>query len=121
MDLGELLEANRAVAPATGGLEPAARKDLGRAAGVEQSISSPTRIAATIAALWEDALGVEKVGEKDDFFALGGHSLSLVQVAAQLRREFDLDLPLTELIEQSSFAHWTRTVHLALKTRGGGE
>jgi amino acid adenylation domain-containing protein len=56
--------------------------------------ASPTEIA--VAAIWRDLLGVEQVGRTDDFFALGGHSLHVAQVAArlqdQLGREVALDL-----------------------------
>jgi amino acid adenylation domain-containing protein len=37
-----------------------------------------------VAALWSDLLGVERVGMSDDFFALGGDSLSAARMAAVL-------------------------------------
>jgi amino acid adenylation domain-containing protein len=41
-----------------------------------------------IAAVWQETLKVEKVGTADNFFDLGGHSLSLVQVHMKLRAIF---------------------------------
>ncbi len=35
-----------------------------------------------LCALWSDLLGVERVGVRDDFFALGGDSLSMMKLAA---------------------------------------
>ncbi|MBL3945345.1 hypothetical protein FH719_24165, partial [Bacteroides thetaiotaomicron] len=40
----------------------------------------------TLAALWSDLLGVERVGRHDNFFALGGHSLIAVQLIERLRQ-----------------------------------
>jgi acyl carrier protein len=67
-----------------------------------------------IRALWQDALGVDDIRDKDDFFDLGGNSLSLVQAAAQLRESFQVDVPLSELIENSSVAHWVALTRRAL-------
>ncbi|MGA5820363.1 amino acid adenylation domain-containing protein [Kitasatospora sp. NPDC094028] len=48
----------------------------------------------SIAALWCELLGVERVGVQDNFFDLGGHSLLLarlrVELAATLRREVSM-------------------------------
>ncbi|NEY34579.1 amino acid adenylation domain-containing protein, partial [Streptomyces sp. PRKS01-65] len=40
----------------------------------------------TLAAIWADVLGVERVGADDNFFALGGDSILSIQVVAQARQ-----------------------------------
>jgi acyl-coenzyme A synthetase/AMP-(fatty) acid ligase len=57
-----------------------------------------------LAALWQDLLGVERVGADDDFFALGGHSLLATRVHARLRVELRVDLPLRTLFDQPTVA-----------------
>ncbi len=52
---------------------------------------------ARLIALWEDILGVSPVGVRDDFFALGGHSLDAVRLIQQIERLFDQRLPLSIL------------------------
>lgn len=53
----------------------------------------------TIAAIWQVALGVDKVGVDDSFFELGGDSLIALQVISQLKEEFKLDIPVVSLYE----------------------
>jgi acyl-CoA synthetase (AMP-forming)/AMP-acid ligase II/acyl carrier protein len=50
--------------------------------------------------VWQEELGVERVGADDSFFELGGTSLTAMQVMLRLCREFDIDLPL-----ESMFLH----------------
>ena len=56
---------------------------------------SPTQ--ARLASIWRSILGVAHVNRTDDFFALGGHSLSALRVLTQLRESFGVDLPLKTL------------------------
>ncbi|WP_331375415.1 amino acid adenylation domain-containing protein [Sinorhizobium chiapasense] len=43
-------------------------------------------VETTLAAIWAELLGVERVGRHDHFFELGGHSLMAVQLMERLRR-----------------------------------
>ncbi len=52
-----------------------------------------------LAAIWQQVLGVERVGRSDHFFELGGHSLLATQVVSRLRAEHGLALPLKALFE----------------------
>ena len=47
----------------------------------------------TLAQVWQELLGVERVGRHDNFFDLGGHSLLLVQLIERLR-QVDLSVDL---------------------------
>ena len=48
----------------------------------------------TLAAIFTELLGIEKVGIHDNFFELGGHSLLGVQLASKIRKQYAVDLDL---------------------------
>jgi FkbM family methyltransferase len=53
----------------------------------------------SIAAIWQQALGVEKVGVYDNFFDLGGHSLLMIQVHTRLRGELNRELAVIDMFK----------------------
>jgi amino acid adenylation domain-containing protein len=61
-----------------------------------------------VAAVWRSVLGLERVGLHDNFFDLGGHSLLLVKLHVQLKREFDTQFPLVELFQHATVAAQAR-------------
>src|SRR5439155_1105218 len=50
-----------------------------------------------LAQLWEEVLAVRPVGVRDDFFALGGHSLAAAQLFSRIERRFGKRLALATL------------------------
>lgn len=57
-----------------------------------------------IAAIWQELLGLERVGATDNFFDLGGHSLLAAQVLTRLRDSLGVDLPLDALFSAPTVA-----------------
>jgi phthiocerol/phenolphthiocerol synthesis type-I polyketide synthase E len=53
----------------------------------------------TIAAVWQELLGIEQIGIYDNFFDLGGSSLLGLKVVARLKQELRLDIPVVALFE----------------------
>jgi hypothetical protein len=75
-----------------------------------------TELERIIAAIWQEALQVHKVGRNDNFFDLGGHSLLLVHVHRRLQERLGTDLALIELFR------WPTVGYLAHHlTRGTDE
>ena len=56
-----------------------------------------------IARIWEELLGIERVGVYDDFFALGGHSLLATQAVIRIRNAV-ADIPLHSLFNAPTVA-----------------
>ncbi|MFG2296413.1 amino acid adenylation domain-containing protein [Streptomyces sp. NPDC048603] len=65
----------------------------GAAAGAG-AVAPRTAVELRMARLWEEVLDTAPVGVRDDFFALGGHSLRAFALMGAVRREFGVELPL---------------------------
>jgi amino acid adenylation domain-containing protein len=73
-----------------------------------------TPVEDVIAAIWAEALGRERVGTGDNFFALGGHSLLATWVIVRLRKAFAVELPLRALFDAPTVAGLATRVETAL-------
>jgi len=63
-----------------------------------------TQVEKTIAGVWQDVLGVSRVGVHDNFFDLGGNSLLGMQLVSMLRKAFLLELPMNSIFESQTVA-----------------
>ncbi len=52
-----------------------------------------------LAVIWRETLHVTDVGIRDNFFDLGGHSLLLIRLIAQIQKEFGQRLPVATVLE----------------------
>src|SRR5207302_10472066 len=79
-----------------------------------------------ITLVWQEVLGVEKVGVYDNFFDLGGNSLLLVQLHRKLQIELRRKIPLVEMFRHPSvdaMVHYlfasARNAHAAIADNDG--
>ena len=57
-----------------------------------------------LAEIWRELLGIEKVGVHDNFFALGGNSLTVTQVLARLQKRFPVEVSVRDLFNAPTIA-----------------
>ncbi len=70
----------------------------------ESFVAPTTASEEQLATIWQNVLGVEKVGTQDNFFDLGGHSLSVIKVMVQAREILDVNLSLQQFFETPTVA-----------------
>jgi len=63
-----------------------------------------------LARLWQELLGLSRVGRHDNFFELGGHSLLAVQLLARLHEGQGITLPLSKVFEAPTLASLAEAV-----------
>ncbi|MBD0259292.1 MAG: amino acid adenylation domain-containing protein, partial [Cytophagales bacterium] len=72
----------------SGKLDRAALPDPARTDGDagRETVAAGNELEAMMVGIWEKVLGIEKIGIRDGFFALGGDSIKILQVLAALYR-----------------------------------
>ncbi|MEM7200892.1 MAG: amino acid adenylation domain-containing protein [Planctomycetota bacterium] len=87
-------------------------RDVGRAGAAVADYVAPSDDAeATVAAVWQELLGVERVGRHDNFFDLGGHSLLIMRLRRVLQERLGVALTLAEVFQFPTVA--AMAAHLA--------
>ncbi|MDJ0837510.1 MAG: amino acid adenylation domain-containing protein [Acidobacteriota bacterium] len=66
-------------------------------ARVRQHVPLQGETEIRLAAIWSDLLGIANPGAEDDFFEVGGNSLTAVPLTAQIEKVFGQKIPLAEL------------------------
>jgi amino acid adenylation domain-containing protein len=85
----------------TGKIDRRALSQLGRGKpeGTNPYVAPRNAVEKQLTAIWSRLLNVERVGIHDNFFELGGHSLIATRIVLQIRREFDVEIPLRAVFE----------------------
>jgi acyl carrier protein len=57
-----------------------------------------------LAKIWAEVLGIDELGIYDNFFDLGGHSLTATRIVSLVLKQFQLEIPLRSLFESPTIA-----------------
>ncbi|WP_046759068.1 non-ribosomal peptide synthetase, partial [Kordia jejudonensis] len=76
-------------------------------------VAPSTPIETQLVAIWQELLGIEKVGVLDNFFELGGHSLLAVRMVSRINKDLDMKLDIRTMFEMTSIS--LLAAHIALK------
>jgi amino acid adenylation domain-containing protein len=100
------------------GLQELAAAETAREAHARPALASafvPPRSEAEqkIAAIWEEILGIDRVGVHDNFFDLGGNSLIGLKVISRVKSEFQADVSAVTLFEGPTVSSLARLVQPA--------
>ncbi|KNH29906.1 peptide synthetase [Pseudomonas syringae] len=69
----------------------------------QQAYVAPSNpLEEALAQLWQQSLGIERVGVTDNFFELGGHSILAIQFISTLKTRLNIELRLQELLAHPS-------------------
>jgi acyl carrier protein/DNA-binding transcriptional ArsR family regulator len=72
---------------------------------------------AALTQLWQEVLGIARIGVEDNFFDLGGTSLPALQIVARVKDLFHIDLPLRALFSAPTVAGLAENVEAELLTQ----
>jgi acyl carrier protein len=92
--------------PVTAGA--AAKRNL--PAQSQNYVAPRTEMEQTIAGVWAEVLGLDRVSIYDRFSELGGHSLAATQLVSRLRTALGIDVPLSRVFEIPTVAGFARYI-----------
>ncbi len=78
----------------------------------EDFVPPRTSTEKTLAMIWAEVLGREKVGIYDNFFELGGHSLLISQIISRIQDSFSVELSLHTLAEKPTVAQIAQIIDI---------
>jgi acyl carrier protein len=87
---------------------------------MDSYVAPTTDVQTRLAALWADLLHVTRVGIRESFFALGGHSMLAVRMLNRLRETFGTEIPLRIVFRAQTIEDLSAHVEAALAVSGGG-
>lgn len=84
---------------------PSPQDDLSHEEATEDSL---TAVEQRVAAVWRDVLGVQRIGLDDNFFDLGGNSLTAARLSGLMAARLGLSLPVVEVFQFSTLRAMAR-------------
>ncbi len=86
---------------------------LHRKLSVSERPETPLEIA--ISQMWCTLINIESIGKKDNFFSLGGHSITAAKLSAILSRTLNINVPVSLIFEESTLEKYAQRIEQTLE------
>ena len=97
-----------------------ATRSMGGSVTTYEPVGEPgTAVRNVVAAVWRDMLHVERAGDDDNFFQMGGDSLTAARLAAALRTALDVQVPMSAVFEHPTVAELAAALRARARARRG--
>lgn len=87
----------------------------------ENYTAANTTTQEILVGIWGQILNLDRVGIEDNFFELGGHSLLATQVISQVRKTFQVEIPLGELFSAPTIAQFSQRIETTINNESSLE
>jgi acyl carrier protein len=82
--------------------------------GDQEYIAPRSQTEQTLSKIWMDVLGIPRVSMEDNFFDVGGNSLSAIRVMARIQDKFKIAVPVRRIFELSRLSELAVYVEFGL-------
>lgn len=79
-------------------------------AGRDEELPLVSATQQILAEIWEDVLKIKKIGRTDNFFDIGGDSLSIVMVSAEVYKRFKVEVSLEKVYEDPTLENYANLI-----------
>ncbi|WP_163946510.1 non-ribosomal peptide synthetase [Paenibacillus sp. SYP-B3998] len=73
-------------------------------------VAPVSELEAKLAVIWQDVLRLERVGIRDNFFEIGGHSLRATAMTSRIHKELNVYIPLREVFLSPTIEKLVRVI-----------
>jgi len=80
-----------------------------------QYVAPRNNVEEQLCAIWQDVLGLKRVGVEDNFFELGGHSLLATRVISRVQEIFPVQLRLRVIFQTPTVCRLAQEIENAMK------
>ena len=77
-----------------------------------------TEVEHILAEIWQELLGIDRLGIHDDFFELGGDSLKAVTFAGKIYKRINIEVPLPEFFDRPTIKKLAEYIRVKTKKTG---
>jgi amino acid adenylation domain-containing protein len=79
-------------------------------------VAPETELERKLASIWQELLGVERVGVHDDFFELGGHSLMAMRIVSYIEKDLLVTIPIKLLFQLTTVSDLSKYIEIQAAT-----